>query len=132
MYRLPVKSNVVDSGSDTTKKGFGDNNQPLCPKPRRLGPALPEFLKPFRCSKHCQPTTDERSGILSLVADKAIDGGETICTGCSPFCYSGSPPGRTDNPLVHDVQFIHQMELLSPFTRTKLTDKFGFTSTSPI
>jgi hypothetical protein len=97
MYRLPVKSNLVDSGSDTTKKGFGDNNQPLCPKPRRLGPALPEFLKPFRCSKHwyelvhecitilllyhysnliwivfivSQPITDERSGILSLVADK--------------------------------------------------------------
>ncbi|CAK7355658.1 unnamed protein product [Dovyalis caffra] len=132
MYHLPVKSNLVDSISDTTKNGFGGNNQPLCPKPRRLGPAVPEFIKPLRCSKHSQPITDGRSGILSLVADKAIDGRETTCTGCSPFCHSGSPPGRTHNPLVHDVHFIHQMELLSPFTRTKLTDKFGFTSTSPI
>jgi len=66
MYRLPVKSNLVDSGSDTTKKGFGDNNQPLCPKPRRLGPALPEFLKPFRCSKHWYELVHECITILLL------------------------------------------------------------------
>ncbi|OAY57597.1 uncharacterized protein LOC110606103 [Manihot esculenta] len=129
MYHLPVKSNLVDSSSDTTKLGFRGNNQPLCPKPRRLGPTIPEFLK---CTKHSQPISDGRTGILNLITDKGIDGRESICSGCSPSCYSGSPPGRTDNPLVHDVHFIHQMELLSPFTRTKLSDKFGFTSASPI
>ncbi|KAJ9172622.1 hypothetical protein P3X46_015837 [Hevea brasiliensis] len=133
MHHLPVKSNLLDSGSNPTKLGFGGNNQPLCPKPRRLGPAIPEFLRPLRCSKHSQPISDGRSGILNLITDKGNEGRESICGGCSPSCYSGSPPGRTDNPLVHDAHFIHQMELLSPFTRTKLSDKFGFTSAaSPI
>ncbi|EEF28345.1 conserved hypothetical protein [Ricinus communis] len=131
MHHLPVKSNLVDSGSETAKLCFGGNNQPLCPKPRRVGPTVPEFLKPLRCSNHSQPTSDGRNGILNLISDKRPDGSESICTGCSPSNYSGSPPGRTDNPLIHDVQFIHQMELLSPFTRTKLSDKFGFTSASP-
>ncbi|PKI74417.1 hypothetical protein CRG98_005181 [Punica granatum] len=130
--------------------------QPLCPKPRRPGCATPELLVPFRCTQHrfhsalclnyylfkgnalirectylnifspSQPTGDGRSGILNLIVDKAVEGREPTCTGCLPPCYAGSPPSRTDNPLIHDVQFIRQTELLSPFTRTKLSDKFGF------
>ncbi|MBA0663949.1 hypothetical protein Goklo_004028, partial [Gossypium klotzschianum] len=50
MQHFPVKSNLLDS--DTTKFGFGGNEQPLCPKPRRLGPAIPDCLKPLRCTKH--------------------------------------------------------------------------------
>ncbi|KAK7852521.1 hypothetical protein CFP56_038838 [Quercus suber] len=114
MHHSTVKSNLVDSGSETNKLGSRGNDQPLCPKPRRIGPAIPEFLKPQRCSKH------------------STDGRDSICNGCTPSCYMGSPPRRTDNPLVHDVQFVHQMELLSPFTRTKLSDKFDFTSASPV
>lgn len=52
MHRLAVKSNLVDSGSETTNLGLGDNELPLCPKPRRLGSATSEILKPLRCNKH--------------------------------------------------------------------------------
>ncbi|KAG6703030.1 hypothetical protein I3842_07G064700 [Carya illinoinensis] len=127
------KSNLVDSGSDANNLASrGNNDHPLCPKPRRLGAAIPEFLKPQRCSKHSQFNTDGRKDILNIISEKNTDGRETVCNGCTPSCFPGSPPGRTGNPLVHDVQFVHQMELVSPFTRTKLSDKFGFTSASPI
>lgn len=53
MHHLAVKSNHVETTEETTKLSFGGNNNvPLCPKPRRLGPTLPEFLKPFGCSNH--------------------------------------------------------------------------------
>ena len=52
MHHSAVKSNLVDSGSETNKLESRVNDQPLCPKPRRIGPAIPEFLKPQRCSKH--------------------------------------------------------------------------------
>ncbi|XP_028075069.1 uncharacterized protein LOC114277374 [Camellia sinensis] len=133
MHHLAVKSNLVNAGAETTKLLIeGSDGQPVCPKPRRLGSPLPEFLNPLRCTKHSQPNTNERSPILNIMAEKTIDGRESVCTGCSVSWYSGSPPSRTDNPLVHDVQFMHQMEVFSPFTRTKLSDKFGFTSASPI
>ncbi|KAB2061718.1 hypothetical protein ERO13_A10G099000v2 [Gossypium hirsutum] len=130
MQHFPVKSNLLDS--DTTKFGFGGNEQPLCPKPRRLGPAIPDCLKPLRCTKHRQPYTDGRSGVLNMIAVKTSEGRESSCNGCSPSCYGGSPPGRTGNPLVHDVNFIHQMELFSPLSRGKFSDKFGIPSASPV
>ncbi|KAL4388209.1 hypothetical protein GQ457_09G009650 [Hibiscus cannabinus] len=131
MQRFPVKNNVLDSES-TTKFGFGGNEQPVCPKPRRLvGPAaVPEFLKPLRCTKHSQSYTDGRCGVLNMIAVKTSEGRESSCCGCWPSC--SSPPGRTGNPLVHDVHFVHQMERLSPFGRPKFSDKFGITSASPV
>ncbi|KAK8569306.1 hypothetical protein V6N13_107140 [Hibiscus sabdariffa] len=129
MQRLPVKTKLLDSGSDTTNPRFGSyEQQPLCPKPRRVEPAIPEFLKPLKCTKHSQHNSEGRSGVLKMIADKTNDGRETACTGCWPSCYEGSPPGRTDNPLVHDVHFVHQMA----FTRTNLSDKFGIPSASPV
>ncbi|CAN6698846.1 unnamed protein product [Malus baccata var. baccata] len=133
MHQLGVKksSNLLLGSGSATEANSAGNAQPLCPKPRRPGPAMTEFLNPIRCNKHSQKNSDERSGALNMISEKEIYGGrEYACTKCSPACYSGSPPGRTHNPLVHDVQFLHQMELLSPLTRTKLSEKFGFSTTS--
>lgn len=132
MHHLSVKSNVVDTGAET-RLGYGCNNPPLCPKPRRLGSSVPEFLRTLGCNSHSQMNSDGRSGTLSMITtEKTRDEGESLCSnGCSLSFYSGSPPGRTSNPLVHDVQFVHQMEHYSPLTRTKLPDRFGFTSASP-
>ncbi|PIA60201.1 hypothetical protein AQUCO_00300006v1 [Aquilegia coerulea] len=136
MHRLVVKSNLVDSGSDLSNLRFGvnDDPSPLCPKPRRLGvgAALPEFLKPPKCTKHNHVNTEGRSEILKMIAGKSEDLKDPVCIGCSSSCYSGSPPSRSNNPLVNDIEFIHQMELLSPFTRSKLSDQTGFTSASPV
>ncbi|POO00799.1 hypothetical protein TorRG33x02_034300 [Trema orientale] len=142
MHHLVVKSNIFESDSELeanklNKLGYGgtsnDRHPPLCPKPRRLvGPAIPDFLKPLRCSN----TDTARSGILNMIPDKGVEKRECQCSGCSasPACYAGSPPGRTDNPVVHDVQFAAQyqvVELVSPLTRrTKLSDNFGFTGSA--
>ncbi|KAF5454610.1 hypothetical protein F2P56_024261 [Juglans regia] len=65
------KSNLVDSGSETNNLvSRGNNDHPLCPKPRRLGAAIPEFLKPQRCSKHSQFNTDGRKDILNIISEK--------------------------------------------------------------
>ncbi|KAL3527252.1 hypothetical protein ACH5RR_011908 [Cinchona calisaya] len=132
MHHLAVKSNLVDTGPDN-KLGFGCSNPPLCPKPRRLGSSVPEFLKTLGCSNHSQLNSSGRTGVLNMIInEKTTDEGESLySSGCSLPCYSGSPPGRTSNPLVNDVQFVHQMEHYSPLNRTKLPEKFGFTSASP-
>ncbi|XP_029128156.1 uncharacterized protein LOC114916171 [Cajanus cajan] len=128
MHHQAMKSNLVDLGTERKRVG----SQPLCPKPRKLSPSIPEFLKPIRCTKHSQPNNiNGGSGVLSMITEKNADGREFLCNGCLP-CYSGSPPRRTENPLVHDVEFLHQVEVVSPLARTKLSDKFGFTSASPM
>lgn len=53
MHHIAAKSNLVDSGPETDHLAFRDNNGlPLCPKPRRLRPAIPNFLAPLRCAHH--------------------------------------------------------------------------------
>lgn len=97
---------LADTSSETSKLRFGSHNHPVCPKPRRLGSAVPELLKPLKCSKHrfiifistaivlvykvhelgkyivlliqlfslstnfSQLNPDDRSGILSVIAEK--------------------------------------------------------------
>ncbi|KAL1199753.1 hypothetical protein V5N11_013018 [Cardamine amara subsp. amara] len=89
--------------------------QPLCPKPRRVCPSLPDFLKPLSCSLHsssCQQSSEGRSG---NIIDKPIEGGTM-----ESMWYTGSPPRRIGNPLVHDLHFIHRLDHLLPnFSRTK-------------
>ncbi|KAJ8648037.1 hypothetical protein MRB53_001060 [Persea americana] len=101
----------------------------VCPKPRRAGVRVPDFLEPLACMhSHSQEGSRE---IIDMLSSKGGGGQESISSSCSPSCYCGSPPRRANNPLVHDVQFIHQMELLSPFARTNLSDRLGMGSTSP-
>ncbi|AET03731.1 hypothetical protein MTR_8g075080 [Medicago truncatula] len=143
MHRQAMKSNLGDLGSDRKRIGSRNYDQPICPKPIRLSPSIPDFLKPIRCTKHSelaydlshfftsQQNIDEGNGVLNMIIEKNVDGRESICNGCLPCCYSGSPPRRTENPLVHDVEFLHQMAVVSPLlSRTKYSDKFGITSAS--
>ncbi|KAI4327782.1 hypothetical protein L6164_020204 [Bauhinia variegata] len=51
MHHQAVKSNLIDSSLTIDKLGY-DQDQPLCPKPRRLSHAIPEILKPLKCPKH--------------------------------------------------------------------------------
>ncbi|CAN6802905.1 unnamed protein product [Brassica oleracea var. botrytis] len=93
-------------------------DQPICPKPRRVCPSLPDFLKPLSCPLHssnCQQSSEGRSGVLSII-DKVqpIEGGTV-----ESMWYAGSPPRRTGNPLVHDRHFIHCLDLFPSFSSTK-------------
>lgn len=54
MQHIAVKSNLVETTTTETNLVFGENNVPLCPKPRRAGiPPLPEFLNSLGgCNNH--------------------------------------------------------------------------------
>ncbi|KAF8012698.1 hypothetical protein BT93_I0759 [Corymbia citriodora subsp. variegata] len=138
MHHLALEVGLFDATAETrTHEHENTMKRPICPKPRRLRPAAPDLLKPPRCSKHCQQNGDGRIALGNLIVDKvglviqAGDEDESPGVGCSLPRGVGSPPTRTDNPLVHDVRFIRQMELLSPFPPTNLSDKFNFPSASP-
>ncbi|KAH1206231.1 hypothetical protein GmHk_16G046748 [Glycine max] len=114
MHHQAMKNNLADLGMERKKVG----SQPLCPKPRKLSPSIHEFLKPIKCTKHSQPNINDESGVLNMITEKNAEAREFQCNGCLPCCYSGSPPRRTENPLVHDVEFLHQVEVASPLART--------------
>ncbi|XXG86281.1 hypothetical protein AAC387_Pa11g1203 [Persea americana] len=104
---------------------------PVCPKPRRIRSVVPEFIEPLAYNgSHSKGKGSRSSEVIDMISSKADNGQEPSSNGCSPSYYCGSPPSRTNNPLVHDVQFIHQMKLLSPFTRTKLSDRLCLGSAS--
>lgn len=98
----------------------------ICPKPRRFGLVnypTPEFPKPLRWHRsHNQEHSETNAGveILDIVLSKS-GCGDPSNLGCSPPYFCGSPPSRVENPLVQDVQFIHQRgpTLPSPLSKPK-------------
>ncbi|KAL3680981.1 hypothetical protein R1sor_023937 [Riccia sorocarpa] len=85
----------------------------ICPKPRRVTnvscPA-PDFLKPSRRrrSHTSQSRAEGEAGFEILDIFLSRSGyGDSSNFGCSPPYYCGSPPSRSGNPLIHDVQFTH-------------------------
>ncbi|KAI3665336.1 hypothetical protein L6452_43960 [Arctium lappa] len=120
MHHLVVKNNRVEG--KTTKIGYeggkDGNDLPVCPKPRRPRSTVPrEVLKPFKCINAYSHTTNidgENEAINMIITDKkSSEEREPLCY------YTGSPPQRTGNPLIHDVHFINQVELFSPLASLK-------------
>ncbi|GAU34223.1 hypothetical protein TSUD_210050 [Trifolium subterraneum] len=70
MQHQAMKSNLVDLSSDRKRIGSRNYDQPLCPKPIRLSPSIPDFLKPIRCNKHSQQNIDEGNGVLNMIIEK--------------------------------------------------------------
>ncbi|KAH8955561.1 hypothetical protein BDL97_08G145500 [Sphagnum fallax] len=94
-------------------RGEGHEEEVICPKPRRAtnisGPVT-ELMKPSRrCRSHSTMRGEGDAGfeILDIFLSK---GGynDTSSFACSPPYFCGSPPSRSGNPLIHDVQFLHQ------------------------
>eukprot|EP00249_Psilotum_nudum_P019768 c27409_g1_i2 orf=408-830(-) len=87
----------------TGPKVDGYIEQVICPKPRRIAASCtPEVMKPS-CqlrSTHAGAECEAGYEILEILQNKNVPG-ESPSMGCSP-------PSRAGNPLVHDVQFIHQ------------------------
>eukprot|EP01018_Ginkgo_biloba_P027136 Gb_33375 [translate_table: standard] len=96
----------------------------ICPKPQRLGLTnhpLADFPKTLRWHRsHTTEHSESKAGveILDIILSKS-GCGEPSNLGCSPPYFCGSPPSRVDNPLVHDVQFIHQRVPSSPSALSK-------------
>ncbi|KAJ8512365.1 hypothetical protein OPV22_002799 [Ensete ventricosum] len=125
-----VKAELAD-----TRIVHGDYEPPACPRPRRPEAAVPEFLFPLSC-KHSHASHQGSSQVLDMISRKNDEGRESISTGCPPSCYCGSPPRRLENPLIHDVQFVQQTEIVSPLTLSKLSNRsinqLHFGSSSPL
>uniref|UniRef100_A0A251S9R5 Uncharacterized protein n=1 Tax=Helianthus annuus TaxID=4232 RepID=A0A251S9R5_HELAN len=137
MHHFVVKNNLVEG--KTTKNGYGGrerNDTPVWPKPRRPRMTVPrELVKPFKCTNaHSQENLDGRSEILNMIiTDKKSDvssgeinekeNGNSSCKSTEErdsLCYyTGSPPQRTGNPLIHDVHFINQVEVFSSLASLK-------------
>ncbi|XP_026661055.2 uncharacterized protein LOC113462829 isoform X2 [Phoenix dactylifera] len=108
MNHVSMQHNLAgQSGLTKAKLSHGEAEPPACPKPRRPGLAVQEFLYPLNC-KHSHSSHQGSSDVLGMISSKNDAGREAMSTGCPPSCYCGSPPTRSDNPLVHDVQFVHQ------------------------
>eukprot|EP01018_Ginkgo_biloba_P003181 Gb_22323 [translate_table: standard] len=86
-------------------------DQVICPKPRRMAVAPCAAKEIYRsCRRSPSQSTARCEGepgyeILDIFLSKSGYGDQGIVNSSLPY-FCGSPPSRTDNPLVQDVQFI--------------------------
>lgn len=113
--------NSLESRADMNERrrprtGFrveGSEEEVICPKPRRptnIICPVNEFMKPSRRRRSqttVRPEGEAGFEILDIFLSKG-GYGEISNFGCSPPYFCGSPPNRSGNPLIHDVQFLHQ------------------------
>lgn len=107
----------MNDGRRPSLTGFrveGNNDEEvICPKPRRpttISCPVNEYLKPSRRRRSqatVRPEGDAGFDLLDIFLSKG-GCGDISNFGCSPPYFSGSPPSRTGNPLIHDVEFLQQ------------------------
>lgn len=91
----------------------GSEEEVICPKPRRPSSMLcpvNDYLKPSRRRRSQAPVRAEGDAGFELLDIFLSKGscGDLSSFGCSPPYFSGSPPSRSGNPLIHDVEFLQQ------------------------
>ncbi|KAJ7554706.1 hypothetical protein O6H91_05G005700 [Diphasiastrum complanatum] len=126
MQQLAAISTLENRAETNERRWFrsgyhveGSDEEVICPKPRRVAHVaypIPDVLKvPRRSRSHSVTRADADAGfeILNIFFNKS-GLGESPISGCSPPYFCGSPPSRSSNPLVHDVEFVHQRFTPSP------------------
>lgn len=98
----------------------GRKGSVVCPKPRRVAPTN-DASRPMRWHfGHHSDISDSRAGseLLDIILSKGVHGAERTNTqvASSPPFFCGSPPSRVSNPLIQDVRFREEKQLISPFS----------------
>ncbi|XP_031491017.1 uncharacterized protein LOC116258070 [Nymphaea colorata] len=89
------------------------------PEPRRAAPAsfISSCYDGYRCNTQRKPTEQREDAsfeILDIILTKNGPDNDEGSNLTNYFC--GSPPARTNNPMVHDVEFVNQSRAYnSPF-----------------
>lgn len=98
-------------------------NSVVCPKPRRVSPRNAVVNDPSRPSLrwhfgHHSELSDSRAGseLLDIILSKGVHGAERPSTqvASSPPFFCGSPPSRVSNPLIQDVRFREEKQVIPP------------------
>lgn len=110
----------------------GNDEEVICPKPRRptnISCPVNDFIKPSRRRRSqatVRPEGDAGFELLDIFLSKG-GCGDISNFGCSPPYFSGSPPSRSGNPLIHDVEFLQQraQSVLSHHIASRGPPSFG-------
>ncbi|KAJ7567188.1 hypothetical protein O6H91_02G135900 [Diphasiastrum complanatum] len=94
---------------------YNIDEEVICPKPRRashISNASSDIFRAPFVKSNSVARADIEAGfeILNIFCQSVI--GDTNF-GCSPY-FCGSPPSRSRNPVIHDVQFSDQKLLPAP------------------
>ncbi|XP_024358447.1 uncharacterized protein [Physcomitrium patens] len=93
----------------------GNDEEVICPKPRRptnVSCPVNELMKPPRRRRGQATVRTEGDAGFELLDILLSKGGcgDVSNFGCSPPYFCGSPPSRSGNPLIHDVQFLQRAQ----------------------